>query len=123
MEGGWKKCLCTIVYRWVSCRVGTSYCFHQKSFTTKKYANNTALSNYVWQIKNTHNKLPDLKWSIIKSVPAYSNLTKRCLLCLHEKLAIISYPAPDELLNKKTEFISKCRHENKFLLANYKSKD
>ena len=29
----------------------------------------------------------------------------------------------NELSNKRSEMISKCRHENKFLLANYKSKD
>ena len=59
--------------------------------------------------------------NIIKSVPAYTNLAKRCFLSLHEKLAIITYPNQEELLNKKSEFISKCRHENKFLLGNYKS--
>ena len=30
------------------------------------------------------------------------------------------YPELDELLNKRTEVISKCRHQNKFLLMNFK---
>ena len=47
------------------------------------------------------------------------NITKRCLLCLHEKLAIITFKDQDNLLNKR----SKLRHENKFLLSNYKSND
>ena len=60
----------------------------------------------------------------MKSVPAYSNRTKRCLLCLHdEKLAIITFDKQNELLNRQSEIISTCRHENKFLIANYKSKD
>ena len=32
---------------------------------------------------------------------------------------IISYPNPDELLNKRYELVSKCRHVSKFLLASY----
>ena len=34
-----------------------------------------------------------------------------------EKLMIIN-SKPDELLNKRSELISKCRHENKFYLRN-----
>ena len=35
-------------------------------------------------------------------------------------IVLISYPRPDELLNKTSELISKCHHANKFLLRNYK---
>ena len=41
---------------------------------------------------------------------------KECSLCLHEKLAIITHPYPDEVLNRKSELVTKCRHENKYLL-------
>ena len=47
--------------------------------------------------------------------------TKKCRLCLQEKFEILAYPNPDELLNKRSELVSKCRHVNKFLLANYKA--
>ena len=60
---------------------------------------------------------PPLKWSIVKSVPGYSNITKKCLLCLYEKLEIINNPNQEELLNKRSELISKCRHLNKYLLS------
>ena len=93
---------------------------HKTSFKHKKHSNSTALSTYVWDIKEKQKIDPILSWSILKSVPAYSNITKRCLLCLHEKLEIISYENTDELLNKKSELISKCRHQNKFQLSNYK---
>ena len=36
-----------------------------------------------------------------------------CRLCLKEKLLIIKFPNQDILLNKRSESISKCRHENK----------
>ena len=52
---------------------------------------------------------------------AYSNITKKCLLCLHEKLETVNYPHPEELLNKRSELVSKCRHVNKYLLNNYKA--
>ena len=65
---------------------------------------------------------PTLVWSIDKIVPPYSNISKKCLLCLHEKLEIINYPGLDELLNKRSKLITKCRHANKVLLRNYKIK-
>ena len=66
---------------------------------------------------------PKLTWSILKTVPSYTNISKKCPLCLQEKLEIILYKNPEELLNKKSELISKCRHMNKFVLANFDSKD
>ena len=48
---------------------------------------------------------------------------KRCILCLGEKMAIITFPEQQKLLNKRSELISKCRHENKFLLHYYESND
>ena len=92
---------------------------HKLSFNHKKYAHNTALSKYVWNTKDKHNQTPEICWSIKKTAPAYSNKSKRCLLCLQEKMAIINFPEEDKLLNKKSELISKCRHQNKFLLRNY----
>ena len=55
---------------------------------------------------------PALTWEVIRTVKAYSNITKRSSLCLHEKLAIITYPYPDELLNWRSELVIKCRHQN-----------
>ena len=39
------------------------------------------------------------------------------------KLEIVNYPHPEELLNKRSELVSKCRHANKCLLNNYKAND
>ena len=101
----------------------TRYNSHKQSFNNKKYANSTTLSSYIWNMKETHGITPTLKWSIIRRVKSYSNTTKKCPLCLSEKYEILKYPCRNELLNKRSEIISKCRHMNKFLLANYKSKD
>ena len=95
------------------------YYNHTQSFRNEKYQKSTTLSNYLWELKSESGEIPELIWSIEKSIPAYSNTTKRCLLCLHEKLAISTYERPSELLNKRSELTSKCRHENKYLLCNY----
>ena len=71
--------------------------------------------------KKRKNVRPALTWEILRTAKAYSNITKRCSLCLHEKLATITYPYPDELLNRRSELVTKCRYENKFLLKNFNS--
>ena len=94
---------------------------HRKSFKSEASTNDTTVSKYIWELK-TSNLSPTLVSSIAKKVPPYSNIPKTCLLCFLEKLEIINYPRPEELLNKRSELISKCRHANKFLLPNYKTK-
>ena len=68
-------------------------------------------------------KAPEITWSIKTSAPAYTNITKRCMLCLQEKMAIITFPDEDSLLNRRSELVSKCRPENKFILRKYDSVD
>ena len=89
------------------------YYNHKKSIRNWKYANETSLSKYIWEMKDKHNK----------SLPGYSNISRRCMLCLHEKYEILNYSDQEELLNKRSELLSKCWHVNKFLLPNYKSND
>ena len=74
--------------------------------------NKTTLAKYVWELKQKHNIKPTLKW-----------YTRSCMLCLHEKFEILTYPNQDELLNKRSELASKCRQVNKYLLSNYKAND
>ena len=74
-------------------------------------------------MKNRKNVAPALIWKVLRTARTYSNITKRCSLCLHEKLAIITYPYPDELLNRRSGVVTKCRHENKFLFKNFNSND
>ena len=96
---------------------------HISSFKNETQMNKTTLAKYVWEQKQRHNITPTLKWYMVKSVPSYSNITKTCMLCLHEKFEILTYPNQDELFNKRSEFVSKYRHINKCLLSNYKAND
>ena len=73
------------------------YSNHKTSFKNREKTNDIILSKYV---KDKYKEMPSLKWSIVKSVPGYSNITKKCLLCLYGKLEIINYLIQEELLNK-----------------------
>ena len=60
-----------------------------------------------------------LKWSVEKTATPYKGGTRKCDLCLSEKVAIVR-ANPNGLLNKRMELISKCRHRNKFIIGNVK---
>ena len=68
------------------------------------------------------NYTPKITWRIIKKCPPYNYNSRKCYLCLNEKLEIALYEG-ENLLNKKTELISKCHHQNKFMLLRHDSKD
>ena len=65
------------------------------------------------------NKIPIVNWKILKII--YSKVTTDFRkLCLMEKLYILNAHGDERCLNKKSEFISKCRHQNKLYLKNIK---
>lgn len=72
---------------------------HDLAFSNEKYSNSTTLSTYIWHLKDK-NITPRISWK-----------TKKCLLCLHEKVAIISHTQQKNLLNIRSKIISKCKHE------------
>ena len=80
--------------------------------------NRTTLAKYVWEQKQRHNITSTRKWHIVKFVPSYSNITKSCIVCLHQKFEILTYSNQDGLLSKRSELVSKCCHINKYLLSN-----
>ena len=90
----------------------------QQLFRNENYKNSNTLSTYLWSIKSEEQNV-NLSWDIMRHAAPYSNISKRCLLCLHGKLPIALYLYREELLNKRSEMISKCRHLNKFLLMKF----
>ena len=94
---------------------------HSLSFRNDLYKNDTELSKELWQIK-MKNYTPEITWRIIRKCLPYNYNSRKCDLCLNEKLEIALYKG-ENLLNKKTELISKCRHQNKFMLLRHDSKD
>ena len=51
----------------------------------------------------------------------YNLQSKRCFLCLNEKLEILEVKE-NNLLKKKSKIISKCHHQNKYMLRTLASK-
>ena len=87
------------------------YANHKKYFNVKKYKSDTKLSTEYWKLAN--NKLhPQISWSIKGNYQSYNPNSKRCSLCLDEKLEIVDDPK-EILLNKRSEVISQCGHWNK----------
>ena len=62
---------------------------YRKSINNEGSANDTTLSKYIWELKVTSNSSPTLVWPVAKKVPPYSDISKKCLLSLHEKLELI----------------------------------
>ena len=91
---------------------------HTKSFRNRFYEHDTELSKYIWKLEDLGKTLI-LKWSIAAYASPYRSGTRPFDLCLIETY-IIARADQERLLNKRTEFISKCRHRNKFLLKNVK---
>ena len=89
---------------------------HTSSFRLEHKKSETALSQHIWQLKQS-NMDYSITWAILKHTYPYSNISKRCQLCLWEKYFIITSNKA-HTLNSRTELISKCRHQNKFLLCN-----
>ena len=86
-----------------------------------KTAFSTKLSKEYWAIKRNH-FTPIITWRIIRKCATFNTTKRKCYLCLNEKLEIASYKG-DNLLNRRSELISKCRHQNKFTLLRHDSKD
>ena len=97
------------------------YTNHKKTLNNVKYRTDAELSNEYWNIISAK-KTSNISWEILGTHKSYNHSSKRCLLCLDEKPAIALHK-DDNMLNKRSEIISKCRHRNKYMLASYDSKD
>ena len=75
----------------------------------------------IWRIKDAGGT-PKVSWRILKKARTYNPQSKKCLLCLTEKLAIAEQKE-GELLNKRSEIVAKCRHLNKYCLSQIDSND
>ena len=89
------------------------YANHQTTFRHERYEHSTELTKYIWALKwqGSH---PSVSWSIFAKAPEYNAESKKCHLCLTEKMKIITWPKENRL-NKHPELVSTCRHASKHL--------
>ena len=95
------------------------YSNHKSSFNNENSKNSTELSKYVWSLRE-NNKVLSIKWKIVKIVYNKSNIIFLQTM-FNRKAVILNALGDDKYLNKKFEFINKCRHQNKLLLKNVKN--
>ena len=88
---------------------------HKKSFENRSYREETKLSKLVWDLKDKNRQF-EIAWTIEKECIPYKASSRKCDLCLTEKLCIVRGKA-DEMINKRSEIANKCRHTNKFTYA------
>ena len=85
---------------------------HTHSFREEEYRNETELSKQIWELKDS-NQPYKIAWSIVQRASPYRCGTRRCDVCLSEKM-IIAMADPLSTLNKRAEIVSTCRHRSKF---------
>ena len=88
------------------------------SFNNEQHKNKAELPKYAWSLKN-ENETPIINWKIMKIICSKAK-SEFCKTCLMEKLYILNALGDKRCLNKRTEFMRKCRHQNKLLLKNVK---
>lgn len=94
----------------------TRYNNHTASFRNDKRRNATELSKYIWHLKD-NNIDYSITWQTLASCSTYNTKSKRCNLCLREKLFIICQPSMSSL-NRRNELASCCAHRKRTLLCN-----
>ena len=92
-------------------------CKHNNSFKYESKNNSPELSNFLRGKKKEKINV-NLDWSILYKAKFYSPASTKCMLCLTEKCHIIF--STKNVLSTCNELVTRCRHESKFYLANYK---
>ena len=88
---------------------------HRNSFSTRNPRTATALAKHYWTLEDQGLK-PMVKWSVIAKAKPPDSLNGKCYLCLEEKLRILTFRDRANILNKRGERMSKCRHLNNLIV-------
>ena len=81
----------------------------------------TKLLKYICNLNSQGTELI-VKWRIVEKVKSKVS-PNYCTLCLTEKAFFVEFLDDLNLLNKRSELVSKCMHQNKLLLYNVKRND
>ena len=92
----------------------TRFNVHQHAIRHKKHETSTRLSRHIWRLKD-ENMPYSIRSPVVRRAGPYSNISKRCNLCLPEKLEI-AWADKTCSLNKRSELVSKCRPETSVTL-------
>ena len=97
------------------------YLRHRNALIDRASPDATALSEYVWKIRDQQGVEPKIIWKIKTRAHSYSNGGRQCDLCLSEKREIL-YAKRSTSLNKRDELMYMCKHKVAFRLEKFKMK-
>ena len=90
---------------------------HLQTFRNQDLSNDTKLAEHIWSLKNGNRQdRVVVEWEKIENAQALKQGGRICNLCNTEKYHIIMEKDGQKMLNKKTEFVAKCRHERQYML-------
>ena len=93
---------------------------HKSAQNNEEKRDATRLNEHLMELRD-QNKTFNIAWEVLaKCKPYNGGLNRKCNLCLSEKVEIALHKHPAALLNSRSEFISKCRHQGKFSLSRVK---
>ena len=78
----------------------------------EKARKETELSKHVWELRDK-GKQETISWEIVQKCIPYQCGSRRCDVCLSEKLHILQAD-PSSSLNKRSELVSTCRHQARY---------
>ena len=88
---------------------------HSHSFRHVEKRTETELSKFIWDLKDR--EVPySIKWSIVTTAHPYVCGSRKCDLCLTEKL-YIARSNHERMLNSRSELLRKCPHRRRHLLV------
>ena len=93
----------------------TRFYNHTSTFRNPAYKHHTELSKHVWALKEAGEPYT-ISWQIKQRSKAYKSASKKCDLCLSEKVAIID-SNKRLTLNTRCSLVTKCRHSSKYQLS------
>ena len=96
------------------------YNSHKGAIQNENSPQATALSKYIWKLKQ-ENKQYSLSWRILGRAPPYRSVSSRCPICIKEK-TYIAIADPESLLNCRSEILTKCIHKFNYELKPSKRK-
>ena len=95
---------------------------HLQTFRNQDLSNDTKLAEHIWSLKNGNRQdRVVVEWEKIENAQALKQGGRICNLCNTEKYHIIMEKDGQKMLNKKTEFVAKCRHERQYMLQQVKN--
>ena len=90
----------------------TRYNNHSRSFRAEDQRRVTELSKHMWELRDLGLE-GEVRWEIAQRAAPYKCGSRKCDLCLTEKM-VIATADPTTMLNKRSELVSTCRHRAKF---------